>query len=699
MGDKLGYYRALAEAARSTPGRLAERTGTGEHYAREWLNAQAAGGFVELRPGDRRVHAAAPSTRSRSPTRPARPSCPASSRSRSAPSTTPAASSTPRATATGVGWHEHNHDVHDGCERFFRPGYHANLVGRVAAGARRRRRQARARGAASPTSAAATARRRSSWRRRSRAPRSSARTTTRASIETARAARRRGRGRRPGHVRGGAGARRSRGTGYDLVTIFDALHDMGDPVGAARHVRQALADDGTWMVVEPMAGDHVEDNLNPVGRAYYGFSTLLCTPASLSQDVGLALGTQAGPARIRDVVDRRAASPGSARSPRRRSTRCWRSGRDGARLRRGHGPGTGPEPGSRPRPRPASSSATASALAYDVYGAGRTPTLLLMPTWSIVHSRIWKAQVAYLARHFRVVTFDGRGSGASDRPVGCGRLHRRGVRRRHARRAGRDRDRPGRAGGLLVRRRPGRCTSPPTTPTGCSGSSRSRRPAGSPCRQPARDQRAVGRSRPDAHRGLGEVQPALLARGRLRRLPSSSSSARCSPSRTRPSRSRTASAGRHEITPQTLVDTTAGRLGCDGAVCAAARAAVRRACAARCWSCTAPTTAIRPHAIGERLAELTGGALVLLDGAGHGPPARDPVRVNHLIARLRRPGLAPRRPPAGAPGCAPRRRPRARALPLLARSGSATRGATSPSPTSCASCTPTSRSTGSPSTR
>ena len=92
------------------------------------------------------------------------------------------------------------------------------------------------------------------------------------------------------------------GTGYDLVTTFDALHDMGDPVGAARHVRRSIADDGTWLVVEPMAGDHVQDNLNPVGRAYYGFSTLLCTPASLSQDVGLALGTQAGPARIRDVV-------------------------------------------------------------------------------------------------------------------------------------------------------------------------------------------------------------------------------------------------------------------------------------------------------------------------------------------------------------------------------------------------------------
>jgi len=93
-------------------------------------------------------------------------------------------------------------------------------------------------------------------------------------------------------------------SGYDLVAFFDCLHDMGDPVGAARHVREALAPDGTWMIVEPYAGDRLEDNLNPVGRVYYGASTLLCTPSSLSQEVGLALGAQAGEARIRDVVTR-----------------------------------------------------------------------------------------------------------------------------------------------------------------------------------------------------------------------------------------------------------------------------------------------------------------------------------------------------------------------------------------------------------
>jgi hypothetical protein len=92
------------------------------------------------------------------------------------------------------------------------------------------------------------------------------------------------------------------GAGYDFVAVFDALHDMGDPVGASRHVRSSLAEDGAWMIVEPYAGDRVEENLNPIGRAYYAGSTLICTPCSLAQEVGLALGAQAGEARIRAVV-------------------------------------------------------------------------------------------------------------------------------------------------------------------------------------------------------------------------------------------------------------------------------------------------------------------------------------------------------------------------------------------------------------
>jgi hypothetical protein len=116
------------------------------------------------------------------------------------------------------------------------------------------------------------------------------------------------------------------GSGYDLVTMFDCLHDMGDPVGAIRHVRQSLPADGTWMIVEPIAGDRVEDNFNLIRRAHYGFSTLLCTPASLSQDVGLALCGQADESRIRDVVTR-AGLAASAASARRRSTSSTRPSR------------------------------------------------------------------------------------------------------------------------------------------------------------------------------------------------------------------------------------------------------------------------------------------------------------------------------------------------------------------------------------
>src|SRR4030095_4793588 len=99
-----------------------------------------------------------------------------------------------------------------------------------------------------------------------------------------------------------AAAKEFPGTGYDLVTFFDCLHDMGDPVGAAARVRQALAADGTWMLVEPFAHDRLEDNLNPIGRVFYGASTFVCTPASLSQEVGLALGAQAGATRLTDVL-------------------------------------------------------------------------------------------------------------------------------------------------------------------------------------------------------------------------------------------------------------------------------------------------------------------------------------------------------------------------------------------------------------
>ena len=298
LGDKLGYYTTMA-AGSVTPVQLAEATGTGEPYAREWLNAQAAGGYVEYDASTGRYtlppeHAAALTDQS-------------------SPAYLPGFFQIALGTAhdidgvleaarghAGLGWHEHHADVHDGCERFFRTMYNAHLVGEwlpALDGVVDKLQRGAAVADVGCGHGASTVIMAQAF------PKS---TFTgfdyhEGSIQTARdRAREAGVGDRVRFEV--ATAALFPGTGFDLVTTFDALHDMGDPVGAARHVHQALADDGTWMVVEPMAGDTISDNLNPVGRAYYGFSTLLCTPSSLAQEVGLALGTQAGPGRIRDVV-------------------------------------------------------------------------------------------------------------------------------------------------------------------------------------------------------------------------------------------------------------------------------------------------------------------------------------------------------------------------------------------------------------
>ena len=296
MGDRLGLYRALAGAGALTPGELG-----GAHRHRRALRPRVAQrpGRRRLRrvpPGARVATACRPSRPSRSPTRTARPTCPGSSRSRSArcwtrrgsptrcaaapasagtstttTSTTAASGSSGPATTptSSTSWLPALDGVVERLERGARVadvgcGHGASTI--LMAGAFPNSTFV---GSDYHAGSIETARRRAE----------EAGVADRVRFEAAPAA-------------------AYTGEGYELVTMFDCLHDMGDPVGAARHVLRTLAPDGTWMIVEPAAGDRVEDNLNPVGRAYYGFSTLLCTPASLSQDVGLALGAQAGPARI-----------------------------------------------------------------------------------------------------------------------------------------------------------------------------------------------------------------------------------------------------------------------------------------------------------------------------------------------------------------------------------------------------------------
>ena len=299
MGDKLGLYRALAGTGGLTPAELAERTGAAERYVREWLNAQAAGRFVQYDPDSGRYslppEQAVALTDTDSPAYLPGLFQTAIGSVIDSPEITEKARS-----GDGFGWHEHVHDVHEGCERFFRPGYNAHLVaewlpaledvveklqrgGLVADVGCGHGASTILMAQAYPSSTFVGSDYHEGSIETARERAKQAGVADRVSFQIAPAA-------------GYAGAE------YDLVTMFDCLHDMGDPVGAARHVHSTLKPDGTWMIVEPNAGDRVEDNFNPVGRAFYGFSTLLCTPASLSQEVGLALGAQAGEARIREVV-------------------------------------------------------------------------------------------------------------------------------------------------------------------------------------------------------------------------------------------------------------------------------------------------------------------------------------------------------------------------------------------------------------
>jgi 2-polyprenyl-3-methyl-5-hydroxy-6-metoxy-1,4-benzoquinol methylase len=300
LGEKLGLYKALALAP-ATPAELAKKTGTTERYVREWLNAQAAGGYVTYDADSARY-----SLTEEQAFALADESSPAyvpgafqlvTSAVKAEPKITEAFRS-----GAGFGWHEHDNGLFEGTERFFRPNYIGNLISSwipsLTGVEEKLRRGAKVadvgcgRGASTILMAQAF-------------PKS---TFTGfdyhgPSIEGARqAAQKAGVADRVKFEQ--AAAKEYPGSDYDLVAVFDCLHDMGDPVGAATHVLRSLKKDGTWMLVEPFASDRVEQNFNPVGRVFYSASTLICTPASRSQEVGLALGAQAGEARIGEVVKR-----------------------------------------------------------------------------------------------------------------------------------------------------------------------------------------------------------------------------------------------------------------------------------------------------------------------------------------------------------------------------------------------------------
>jgi SAM-dependent methyltransferase len=299
LGDQLGLYKAMSDGQPITPEELAQRTDTDARYVREWLSSQAAGGYVHYDADTQRFAL--------------EPEQALALAHEDSPAFIPGAfqlaagliKDEPHIAAAfrsgeGVGWHEHDHDLFCGTERFFRPGYVANLLSAwipaldgVAA-----KLQAGALvadvgcGHGASTVILAEAFPRSEFVGFDYHPESIAHAreaAARAGVED----------RVTFEV---SAAKDFPGSGYDLVAMFDCLHDMGDPVGAARHVHHALAGDGTWLIVEPFANDNLSDNLNPVGRVFYSASTMVCTPASRDQEVGLALGAQAGEARLREVV-------------------------------------------------------------------------------------------------------------------------------------------------------------------------------------------------------------------------------------------------------------------------------------------------------------------------------------------------------------------------------------------------------------
>lgn len=298
IGENLGLYKALA-AGPATSAQLAAKTKTDERYLREWLSSQAAGGYVTY---DEKTDTFSMSAEQAF-----------TLANEDSPAYLPGAfelalgslAAVPRIaesfrTGAGMGWHEHADGVFHGCEKFFRPGYAANLVSSWIPALNGVKEKLEAGGRVADVGCGKGA---STLLMAKAFPNSQffGFDYHDKSIEGAReSARRDGLADRVTFEV--ARAKDFPGKDYDFLAVFDCLHDMGDPVGAAAHIKQSLSKDGTWMIVEPFANDQLKDNLNPVGRVYYSFSTLLCTPCSRSQEVGLCLGAQAGETRIRDVV-------------------------------------------------------------------------------------------------------------------------------------------------------------------------------------------------------------------------------------------------------------------------------------------------------------------------------------------------------------------------------------------------------------
>lgn len=300
LGDRLGLYRAVADAGPATAREIAATAGTDERYTQEWLNAQTASGYCEYEPNTGHYHLT-----------PAQRACLADE---SSPTFLTAGVFLAAAlfkdeqrladairTGAGVGWGEHHHDLYVGVERFFRPGYAANLTSTWIPALDGVEAKLRAGASVADVGCGHGA---STILLAQAYPDSTivGFDNHAPSIEAARvAAEQAGVADRVRFEV--ASAQDYPGNGYALVCIFDALHDMGDPVGAARHIRSSLDDDGTWLLVEPMAGDSLTANLNPVGRLFYSASTLVCTPSARSQPGGWALGAQATDDQLRAIAE------------------------------------------------------------------------------------------------------------------------------------------------------------------------------------------------------------------------------------------------------------------------------------------------------------------------------------------------------------------------------------------------------------